>query len=78
MHETTLEKVASTCENVLIKNHLEVLHSEFQHLLHDDKHDDLARMFQLVSRIPDGLPELRNLLEQHISNQGLSAIDRSV
>ncbi|XP_018022062.1 cullin-1 [Hyalella azteca] len=76
LHETTLEKVASTVEKVLIKMHLEVLHAEFQHLLHDDKHDDLARMFQLVSRIPDGLPELRSLLEQHISNQGLSAIDR--
>ncbi|KAF2359740.1 Cullin N-terminal [Trinorchestia longiramus] len=76
LHETTLEKVASTVEKVLIKMHLEILHAEFQHLLHDDKHDDLARMFQLVSKIPDGLPELRSLLEQHISNQGLSAIDR--
>ena len=71
-----MEKVSKTCEKVLIKMHLEVLHSEFQHLLHDDKHDDLARMFQLVSRIQDGLTELRSLLEQHISNQGLSAIDR--
>lgn len=27
-------------------------------------------------RIPDGLRELRTLLEQHITNQGLAAIDR--
>jgi len=33
-------------------------------------------MFQLVSRIPDGLGELRNLLENHITNQGLAAIEK--
>lgn len=50
--------------------------TEFQHLLADDKHDDLGRMYQLVSRIPDGLTELRVLLEDHITQQGLSAIER--
>jgi len=45
-------------------------------LLADDKHDDLGRMYQLVSRIPDGLTELRVLLEDHITQQGLSAIER--
>lgn len=33
-------------------------------------------MYQLVSRIPDGLTELRTLLEDHITQQGLSAIER--
>lgn len=33
-------------------------------------------MYQLVSRIPDGLIELRTLLEEHITQQGLSAIER--
>lgn len=33
-------------------------------------------MFQLVSRIPDGLGELKTLLEQHIQSQGLAAIER--
>ena len=52
------------------------IQAEFQHLLADDKHDDLGRMYQLVSRIPDGLTELRTLLEDHITQQGLSAIER--
>ena len=33
-------------------------------------------MYLLVSRIADGLGELRNLLESHITNQGLAAIER--
>merc|ERR1719163_2296805 len=33
-------------------------------------------MYQLVSRIPDGVTELKRLLENHINNQGLTAIEK--
>merc|ERR1711902_393061 len=64
LHETTLQKL------------LEIFHAEFQNLLNADKNEDLGRMFSLVSRIPDGLGELRNLLENHITAQGLAAIEK--
>lgn len=57
---------------------MEVLHAEFQNLLDSDKNDDLGRMYQLVARIPDALVELRGLLEAHIANQGLDAIEKSL
>lgn len=53
---------------------METIWNEFQHLLEDDKIDDLTRMYTLLSRIPRGLEPLRTTLEKHVQNVGLQAV----
>ena len=75
LNEITKPDLDACVEKELIENHLEIFYTEFKNLLNDNKNDDLARMYQLVSRVPNGLDELKKLLEAHIAEKGRAAIE---
>ena len=65
-----------TCEKALIADHARVLRDEFQSLLDNDRVDDMARMYKLLHRIPEGLDPLRSQFENHVLRIGNVAVDK--
>jgi cullin 1 len=66
-----------TCEAALIAKHANVLRDEFQVLLDNDREEDMARMYKLLARIPEGLDPLRAKFEAHVRSAGLLAVEKA-
>ncbi|TAQ91054.1 hypothetical protein B7494_g581 [Chlorociboria aeruginascens] len=76
LHADIVVPLRKVCNTALIANHSIILRDEFQILLDNDRYDDMARMYGLLSRIPDGLEPLRAKFEAHVRKAGLAAISK--
>ncbi|KAK4125459.1 Cullin-domain-containing protein [Parathielavia appendiculata] len=74
LHPDIAIPLKKACNQVLIADHSNILRDEFQVLLDNDREEDMARMYSLLSRIPDGLDPLRTKFETHVRNAGLAAV----
>ena len=74
LHTDIAMPLKKACNQVLIADHSALLRDEFQALLDNDREEDMARMYSLLSRIPDGLDPLRSRFEAHVRKAGLSAV----
>jgi cullin 1 len=74
LHPDIAIPLKKTCNTALIQDHSNILRDEFQVLLDNEREDDMARMYNLLSRIPDGLDPLRAKFEAHVRKAGLSAV----
>ena len=74
LHPDIMKRLMDVCNEVLITNHSVLLRDEFQALLNNERTDDLARMYRLLSRIKDGLDPLRVTFEAHVRRAGLEAV----
>ncbi|KAI0159133.1 Cullin [Pestalotiopsis sp. NC0098] len=74
LHNDIAVPLRKACNAALIADHAVILRDEFQVLLDNDKEDDMARMFNLLNRIPEGLNPLRQKFEAHVRNAGLAAV----
>ncbi|KKA28916.1 hypothetical protein TD95_002500 [Thielaviopsis punctulata] len=76
LHQDLGPPLRKACNDALILKHSGLLRDEFQVLLDNDREADMARMFNLLSRIPDGLDPLRHRFEAHVRRAGLAAIQK--
>ena len=74
LHPSTHKPLIQRCEVALLSAHLTVIQDEFQPLLDHDRVDDLARMYALLSRVPEGLDRLRDIFEAHVRTQGNDSV----
>lgn len=78
LHTKTRKELIAKCEDVLIRQHAQLMQDSFQKLLDYDQDEDLQRMYALLARIPDGLEPLRKRFEGHVKQAGLSSIVKIV
>ncbi|KAF9014369.1 Cullin-domain-containing protein [Hymenopellis radicata] len=76
LHTKTRKELIAKCEDVLIRQHAQLMQDSFQKLLDYDQDEDLQRMYALLARIPDGLEPLRKRFEGHVKQAGLSAVSK--
>eukprot|EP00123_Amoebidium_parasiticum_P008331 comp18734_c0_seq1/m.20531 comp18734_c0_seq1/g.20531 ORF comp18734_c0_seq1/g.20531 comp18734_c0_seq1/m.20531 type:complete len:758 (-) comp18734_c0_seq1:460-2733(-) len=76
LHDTTREPLMERLDQVLIIKHFDVIKAEFGKLLALEKNEDLARMYKLLARTKEKLDEVKNVLEEHVCNTGMQAIER--
>ncbi|KHO01543.1 cullin-1 [Metarhizium album ARSEF 1941] len=76
LHQDIAVPLKKTCNTALIAEHSTLLREEFQVLLDNEREEDMARMYSLLSRIPDGLDPLRTKFEKHVLKAGLAAVQK--
>lgn len=76
LHPDVTKSLTDTCLDVLVTAHSTLLRDEFQVLLDNERQEDLARMYRLLSRIKDGLDPLRTTFENHVRRAGLAAVEK--
>ena len=76
LHPDIMQPLMKCCRDVLVRDHSERLRDEFQILLDNDRQDDLARMYRLLSQITDGLEPLRTRFESHVRKAGLANVEK--
>ncbi|TDL24128.1 Cullin-domain-containing protein [Rickenella mellea] len=60
LHATTRDALISTCERLLLIDHLNVLQKEFRPLFESEQEEYLGPLYALLSRVPNGMDFLKD------------------
>lgn len=78
LDESTEKRIIEVVETKLIKEHMqrivEMENSGVVYMLKNKKEDDLARMYSLFARVPDGLKTIVDCVSNYLREQGKSLV----
>ncbi|PWA45754.1 Cullin [Artemisia annua] len=62
----SIAKIINVLENIMIETHMDTLvRSGLVRMIEHDKYDDLARMYNLFRRVPEGINKIFNVMNSH-------------
>jgi len=74
LYPSSFQKVTSECEQRMVGDHLQVLHSECKSMVAKEMKKDLGNMYRLLKPITGAQQTLLDEVQAHIKTQGLDAI----
>ncbi|KAG0712271.1 Cullin-3 [Chionoecetes opilio] len=78
LDESTERRIVEVVEEELIKKHMKTIvemeNSGVVHMLKNNKTEDLACMYKLMSRVSDGLKAVAECVSQHLREQGKALV----
>ncbi|XP_068211557.1 cullin-3 [Palaemon carinicauda] len=78
LDESTERRIVEVVEEELIKKHMKTIvemeNSGVVHMLKNNKTEDLACMYKLMSRVSDGLRAVAECVSQHLREQGKALV----
>lgn len=74
LHDSSVEKVISLCQKVMIKAHKEKLHAVCHDLITNEENKDLRNMYRLLKPIQAGLSVMVKEFEEYVKKKGLEAV----
>mmetsp|Transcript_19937 Transcript_19937/g.51748 ORF Transcript_19937/g.51748 Transcript_19937/m.51748 type:complete len:787 (+) Transcript_19937:157-2517(+) len=76
LEQSSRDKVIQLCEETLIEAHVLRLYEHFEQLVNTGQLLDMAQIYSLVSRVPDGVPRLQKLFEKCVEQLGFEAVEQ--
>jgi len=67
-------KIKKAIDEVLIEKHMESLQADFLRMLKEDKNDDMKRLYILLNRLTDGLPNSAQTFQVYLVESGTKII----
>lgn len=74
LHPSSYGKVMRECQERMVADHLQFLHSECKMMVHQEKRNDLRNLYSLLKPISSGLNVLIQEVQSHMMNRGMESV----